>query len=165
MRRLTEGNTLGGMTPKKSINNTRPTGPPPAPKKKNDVVGILYELPDGRIVNTYGFQDRGDVILYYFDDGKGGLKTTNEEFQTWKPRRDLYDFPNARNPKLPYEFDLLWDFKYISQLVADLVGHPEEKSIRDSLKFYNIIIKKRDCHVLARKTCKNQKRSATEEIS
>jgi hypothetical protein len=114
----------------------------------NEVVGILYELPDGRIANTYGFSKnwlqedgtRSTAILYYFDDGRGGRRATNEEFQTWKPRRDLYDFPNARDPKLPYEFDLLWDFKYASQLVANVVGHPDEIAIRDSMKFHNITI-------------------------
>lgn len=80
----------------------------------NKTVGIFYELPDGRIAYTYGFTPQ--IIMYYFDDDQGGRSVTQEDFQTWKPRSDLKDFPNARDPRLPYEFDLYWDIKHVSEL-------------------------------------------------
>jgi len=108
--------------------------------RKNDTVGIHYELPDGRIVRTFGFNGIEKTIKYYFDDGEGGRTATDVEFQTWKPREDLRDFPNAKNPRLPYEFDLLWDIKYMSDLHRELVGHQFEADIRDCMERHEVVL-------------------------
>jgi hypothetical protein len=39
----------------------------------------------------------------------------------WQIRHDVQDFPNAKNPRLPYAFDLLWDLKYYSQLKGSVL--------------------------------------------
>jgi len=85
-------------------------------RKMNDTVGIFYETLNGEIVYVSGFEDYGKIIIYYFDDDKGIRKTDDDTFQTWKARRDLKDFPNAKDPRLPYVFDLWWDIKHLSQL-------------------------------------------------
>ena len=83
----------------------------------NDTVGIYYELPDGRIVYTFGFSKIPNYIIrYYFNDGSGPREISNEEFQTWIPRRDLKDWPDSKDPVLPYEFDLHFDIKRESEL-------------------------------------------------
>ena len=79
-----------------------------------------YELPNGKIARAISWHGgrNGDnpSVGYYFDDDKGGRVALEEEWSKWKRRLDLRDFPNARDPRLPYVFDLLWDIKYISDL-------------------------------------------------
>jgi len=84
----------------------------------NDTVGIFYETIDGKIIKTTGFSNKGAEISGYYDNGTDyiSLEVSNSEFQTWIPRRDLIDFPNSRDPRLPREFDLLFDIKYTSEL-------------------------------------------------
>ena len=72
----------------------------------NNTIGIYYELPNGQIAYTYGWDGRNKTISYRFDDKQGGRTISQKEFDTWKPRRDLNDFPNATDPRLPYIFDL-----------------------------------------------------------
>lgn len=96
----------------------------------NDTIGIHYELPDGRIAYTFGWNGIENTIQYRFDDDEGTRLVSKEEFDTWKPRRDLLDFPNARDPRLPYVFDLFWDIKYLSQLKSELHWHEDEEAIR-----------------------------------
>ena len=103
------------------------------------VVGIFYELPDGRIADTYGFDGLKKTVSYYFDDDSGPqTPVTFEEFDKWIPRRDLKDFPNARDPRLPYVFDLYWDIKHLSGLRREISGHPDEKFIRRAAVEYGI---------------------------
>lgn len=99
------------------------------------VIGMLYELPDGRVARTYGSFERGAKIGYYFDDDSGNhLADTADVVSNWKPREDLEDFPNARDPILPYEFDLFWDIKHRSQLVSALSdGHADRKAIFEAV--------------------------------
>jgi len=109
--------------------------------KMNQTIGIYYELPDGKIVYTYRYMRNGikNTISYYFDDNEGSKTVDQDEFDTWKPRKDLKDFPNAKDPRLPYVFDLYWDIKYTSQLKQKLrLGHPDEKEIREKMKELNI---------------------------
>jgi hypothetical protein len=109
--------------------------------KMNQTIGIYYELPDGKIVYTYGYMGNGikNTISYYFDDNEDSKTVDQDEFDTWKPRGDLKDFPNAKDPRLPYVFDLYWDIKYTSQLKQELkLGHPDEKEIREKMKELNI---------------------------
>lgn len=104
----------------------------------NNIIGIHYELPNGKIARTYGWNGVDKTVRYYFDDGKGARTATQAEFDTWKPRRDLEDFPNARDPKLPYVFDLLWDIKYMSELRRELVDHDDRDAIMEQIRQHNI---------------------------
>lgn len=95
------------------------------------IIGAHYELPGGRIVRTTGANSVSRTVRYYFDDGKGGRVADESEWGTWKVRRDLRDFPNARDPILPYVFDLLWDLKYQSNLLYVLEhGHDDIDEIK-----------------------------------
>ena len=97
---------------------------------KNETVGIYYERPDGTIVLTVGFNPLPEPQVYYHGDGELSEKAPDAEFQTWKPRRDLSDFPNAIDPRLPYSFDLHWDIKYLSQLKAYMDRYEERLAAR-----------------------------------
>lgn len=106
-------------------------------------VGILHELPDGRIARSYGFNGPKQTVSYYFDDGKGGHTVSYKEFAAWKDRRDLADFPNARDPRLPYVFDLIWDMQYESELRHALShGHDDLDSIKETMASTNFVFKK-----------------------
>jgi len=104
----------------------------------NNIIGAHYELPDGRIARTFGYNGIKKIVSYYFDDGKGRRVATQDQFDTWKLRRDLEDFPNARDPLLPYVFDLLWDIKYMSDLKQQLHDHPEKDDIIHYMKKHGI---------------------------
>ena len=94
-------------------------------------IGILYELPDGRIARTTGWSGRTSLVTYHFDDDQPSRLVSDSEFQKWQPRFDLADFPNARNPRLPYVFDLHWDIKHASELRDALAhGHDDLADLR-----------------------------------
>ena len=80
------------------------------------VLGIFYQMPDGSIAYTCGWTGPDSEVRYYLDDGEGTRLVHVDEFRSWEPRPDLEDFPNARDPRVPYEFDLYWDVKTISGL-------------------------------------------------
>lgn len=103
----------------------------------NVTIGIYYELPNGQIAYTYGWTGKTRKVMYHLDGDKG-RSVTYEEFCTWTPRRDLKDFPNASDPRLPYVFDLLWDIKFTSQLRNELQNHPEQHKIRKLMEEHNI---------------------------
>lgn len=110
-------------------------------KKDNMKIGIFYELPCGRIAKTYGTDGSGQRVQYYFDDEGGSHTASTETLSTWKPREDLADFPNARDPRLPYEFDLFWDIKYKSDLVRAINNnHDDLDSIREAMERHAIRI-------------------------
>lgn len=73
----------------------------------------FYERPDGTIVKSYGFT--GDNILLYNQHGKH-FTAPEKEVRTWKPRKDLCQFPGSPDEPLPYVFDLLMDVKWVSSL-------------------------------------------------
>ena len=107
-------------------------------KAGNITVGIFYELPDGRIAYTYGYDGLKKTVSYYFDDDTAQDGVSFEKIATWTPRRDLKDFPNARDPRLPYVFDLYWDIKHLSELRREVSGHEDEKFIRRAMIENNI---------------------------
>lgn len=92
----------------------------------NIVVGVFYETPEHKIAKTYGYNAKDRKVMYYFDDGKGTHVVGVDEFSKWRHRQDLEDFPNARDPLLPYVFDLLWDIKHQSQLKTALLNNHKD---------------------------------------
>lgn len=88
-------------------------------------MAYLYETTDGKIVRIWG-SNRQTVRWYtlvgndgrvnIFEDGETPIAETNE----WKGRPDLADFPGSIDAPLPYEFDLLFDLKRVSQLPSFL---------------------------------------------
>jgi hypothetical protein len=82
-------------------------------------IGLFFELPDGRIAFCCGANSIDKTVRYRFD-GDEILSASYEESDSWKERRDLKDFPNAKDPRLPDEFDFIHDLKYMSQLKREL---------------------------------------------
>jgi hypothetical protein len=80
------------------------------------VIGAFYELPDGRIARTYGWNGSTRMVAYYFDTDAPRGSIFEDDMADWKRRKDLLDFPNARDPRLPADFDLHWDLKHMSEL-------------------------------------------------
>lgn len=106
----------------------------------NDTIGIFYELPDGRIAKTYGWNGSTNTISYYFGDDEVGRSTTIDDWLTWQPRRDLVDFDVSRDIRLPFEFDLIWGLKNWSDLKRAIEeGHPEILDIKDAMEKNEII--------------------------
>lgn len=106
-----------------------------------NTLGAFYELPDGKISYTYAWSGSTKMVSYYFDDDKGGRSIHESETSKWKLRKDLCDFPNARDPRLPQIFDTFWDIKYRSQLVYALKhGHADIKEIRKMMKSHAITV-------------------------
>lgn len=110
----------------------------------NNTIGIHYEMPDGVIAYVTGWDSRKKTITYHCDAENSGGTIPEEEWHTWKPREDLKDFPNARDPRLPYTFDLHWDIKHMSQLasvVAAAVSSGENiDAIKAAMRDHNIVI-------------------------
>lgn len=104
------------------------------------VIGAFYELPDGRIVRTYGWSGITRIVSYSFDDDDGPQRILVDETVDWKERKDLRDYPNARNPRLPYAFDLHYDIQYMSDLRQELKGHPHELELRKLMAKHGITI-------------------------
>lgn len=106
------------------------------------VIGAYYELASGAIAYLIGWNGRSQSGEYKTDDGKKityhGVSLA--EFSEWKVRRDLSDFPNASDPRLPYVFDLFWDLKYLSDLKRELAGHDDEVDIRQKMVEHQIAI-------------------------
>ena len=97
-------------------------------------INRFFKKPTGAIIKTYIFSD-GRVG--YYDNDKCCGDVSIEEYKTWE-LLDIADFPNARDPKLPYVFDLRWDLKYMSDLSREINYHPEKVEILNMMKKYNI---------------------------
>ncbi|HLD90796.1 MAG TPA: hypothetical protein VI911_07275 [Patescibacteria group bacterium] len=110
------------------------------------VVGAFYELPDGTIAYTYGYSNKDEnaaVVSYYtlpYGEIRRYKATTVDKVALWKKRPDLKDFPNSKDPKLPYAFDLYYDIKYLSDLKRELLGHPKEKQLRKLMAVHNVVL-------------------------
>jgi hypothetical protein len=111
------------------------------------IVGAFYELPDGTIAFVYGYsadKDKASAKISYYTLKYGSIRsykdTSFAKTVLWKKRPDLKDFPNSKDPKLPYEFDLHYDIKYLSDLKRELLGHPEEKQLRKLMAVHNVVL-------------------------
>lgn len=105
------------------------------------VIGLYCEAPDGQIARTFGWGGASGMISYYFDDDRGGRTVHVDEFRaSWRMRPDLADFPEARDPILPYTFDLFWDAKRRSDLVTLLADGTEEDEVRKAMEDHGIVL-------------------------
>jgi len=102
------------------------------------VIGSFYEDPDGRIARTFGWDGSTRTVSYHYDDGKGGRAVSEADFASWKRRADLRDFPNARDPRLPYVFDLFWDVKHLSELPELLANDEERDAVLEKMREHGI---------------------------
>lgn len=108
---------------------------------EHHIVGGCYYDTGAGVALIYGFM--GDRIMYRYDDHREHQSCTHAEASKWK-KLDIRDFPNARDPKLPYDFDLHYDIKYLSQLKMELNGElnwcNDHKHLHELIKLHNIII-------------------------
>lgn len=113
-----------------------------ADKTVDAVIGAFYELPDGTIARTYGWSGSTRMVAYYFDTDAPRGTIFEDEMADWKLRSDLVDFPNARDPRLPADFDLHWDMKHLSELESVLRSgdHVDIDEIREMATGYKLPI-------------------------
>lgn len=98
-------------------------------------IGAYFERPDGAIAYTTGTCE--NRISYYLTDYDGPYSADLDEYATWKYRPDLKDWPDTKNPILPYAFDLHFDIKRLNELKDMLEHHEAERSlIRDLVGRY-----------------------------
>ena len=90
------------------------------PHRNKVVGGGFYRRPiEGDVVLTYGGSD--EWVHWQTDDGLYGRATRNE-MDTWDFLEGARDFPDAKDPRLPYEFDLYYDVHRVSQLAREFGG-------------------------------------------
>jgi hypothetical protein len=89
-------------------------------------IGAFYELTDGRICRTSGWNGKLREVRYDLDDGEGTQSVEIGATTAWAYRPDLDDFPNARDPILPFGFDLHWGLKVRSQLIYEIESGDHE---------------------------------------
>lgn len=82
-------------------------------------LGSYYETDTGEIVYVFGVSD-GKLMYFYDDDRVHTPEVTVDHLHKHWKLTDLRDFPSARDPRLPYVFDLFWDIKYLSELKREL---------------------------------------------
>lgn len=88
--------------------------------KNTILMGGFYRRPvEGDVVMTWGFGP--GYVVYASEDGPGA-RATRDEMDTWDFLEGARDFPNAKDPRLPYEFDLYYDVHRLSQLIHDFGG-------------------------------------------
>jgi hypothetical protein len=98
------------------------------PATRRIVIGAYYEMPDGTVARTHGWDGAARTVAYALDDDAGPRTAAAADVEgSWRRRPDLSDFPDARDPSLPFVFDLHWDAKRRSDLVALLAGDAAEE--------------------------------------
>ena len=108
------------------------------------VVGGFHRSPEGRVARVFGWSGLTRIVSFAFDDDTGAHKLPEAEFSKWEYLPGLEDFPDARDPILPYEFDLIWDVKTRSGLVR-LLGEPEimaggASNVREAMARYGLVL-------------------------
>lgn len=84
------------------------------------VIGAFYQSPEGKILYTYGMMNY-NVTCKDEDDNPYSIPMVL--FQQYK-YLNIRDFPNAKDPRLPYVFDLKWDFQYLSDFMREAKDEP-----------------------------------------
>ena len=117
--------------------------------RQDVVIGGYYERPDGAVARTCGWDPVDRSVSYALDDGNGVRKVGEDVLATtWKRRADLRDFPNARDPVLPYAFDLLWDAKTRSALLPLLADPETAADVREAMEHHGIALTRAESEAL-----------------
>lgn len=97
-------------------------------------IGAFYRTADGQVVRTCGWNGRTREVLYYAEgDSVTAFRTVAEaDLQRDWARLDIGDFPNAKDPVLPYRFDLFWGLKTQSELRRHL-AETDDPEIRQAM--------------------------------
>ena len=105
-------------------------------------IGGFYRRFDGEVVKTCGF---GPGFVSWRTDGGHSSVSTPEELATWEWLESARDFPDAKDPELPSEFDLHYDTHTLSDLIREFGGLEaalKDKHIKAMCKTYNIDLRK-----------------------
>ena len=76
-------------------------------------------------------------VSLYYEDGST-IRLDENEILKWNERKDLKDFPNSKDPVLPYVFDLFFDLKRISDLKEFIHERGETDDIKELMLENNI---------------------------
>ena len=88
--------------------------------KNTRVLGGYYRRPvEGDVVMTYGVGP--GFVMFRTEDGEG-TSGSRETMDAWELLEGARDFPNAKDPRLPSEFDLHYDTHTLSQLAQEFDG-------------------------------------------
>lgn len=103
------------------------------------VIGAYYTLMDGQVAYVTGCNSDYLSVSYRLDDEYGLRRIPVYDTKDWVRRPDLRDFPNAQDPRLPYDFDLYWDLKYESEVRRALErGHDDAGDIIHALHSHGL---------------------------
>ena len=105
---------------------------------KDMVLGFYRRPVDGDTVLTSCYIN--GMVQWQTDGGEYGT-VTRDEMDTWEFLVGARDFPDAKDPRLPYEFDLWYDVHRVSQLVQEFGGWGnvlEDEHIRALCTTYGI---------------------------
>lgn len=127
--------------------------------KNTIIIGGYYRRPvEGDVVLTYGGSK--DWVHWQTDDHQSHGRSSRDEMDTWEFLEGVRDFPDAKDPRLPYEFDLHYDVHTLSQLVSEFNGLAnclKDKHIKAMCKSYGIDLRNpqtiRDYNEKQRQAC------------
>lgn len=83
------------------------------------VIGGFCEFPDGRIASVIGWNSLEQSYQCRFENGQS-IIVSKFDRHFIKSRADLFYFPDAKDPHLPYEFDMMYGIKNLSDLKAEI---------------------------------------------
>lgn len=127
--------------------------------ENNFIIGVFYEeIKTKEIYYSYGtLNENNESVILLRNEIKPKIKCKylkiNKEFldNNFILRKELQDFPNAFDPRLPYIFDLNYDIKCESQLISEILNDNKQ------LKLFNKLLKKTGLEPLTNKKIKELK--------
>lgn len=85
------------------------------------IIGTFYQTPEGKIIYTYMGTQQG---IGAYEDGGKPRTYSYVEMAKMKLLDKIRDFPHAKDPRLPYVYDLNWDIKRVSELRRAIEEYP-----------------------------------------
>lgn len=122
-------------------------------------IGFFYRhRQSGQVVGTNGGGGVPPTIDFYTESRPGSPRQSasapvDEFLAQYEFLPELTDFPDAWDPKLPYEFDLYYDIQFTSELVRLLTtcGPTKKDHLLRLCSTYGLNVSLRDLPQLARK--------------
>lgn len=92
------------------------------------IIGAYYFKPDGICVYVYACHNDENGIPYYYyrEEEKDGSKILAKDCQDWVISTSG-DYPNTKDPRVPYIFDLIWDIKRVSDIKKHIECYPNDR--------------------------------------
>jgi hypothetical protein len=118
-------------------------------------IGFFYEAPDGTIVKNHDWNTSDKVVEYFVEEDDQPRFIATEIWETWQRRADLHDFPGAVDPRMAYEFEILWGIKCRSDLIRLLTHGPENPDdgfdldhLKAAMRRHNVVLTEAETKVL-----------------